>query len=130
PAPRRPRPTGARCRARGPARRARGRGTPARRRRHPPAAAAARTARRRSAPRTGPPAAWARSWGTRYAARTRARAPATRHTVGLVSIEPVDALRRIAFLLERSRESTYRVRAYRDAAATLLALPEEEVRER
>lgn len=47
-----------------------------------------------------------------------------------MSIEPVDALRRIAFLLERSRESTYRVRAYRDAAATLLALPEEEVRER
>ena len=47
-----------------------------------------------------------------------------------MSIEPVDALRRIAFLLERSRASTYRVRAYRQAADTLLALPEAEVRER
>lgn len=47
-----------------------------------------------------------------------------------MSIEPVDALRRIAFLLERSRASTYRVKAYREAAATLLGLPEEQVRER
>ncbi|USQ75892.1 PHP domain-containing protein [Ornithinimicrobium cryptoxanthini] len=47
-----------------------------------------------------------------------------------MSIEPVDALRRIAFLLERSRASTYRVKAYRQAADTLLAIPEKEVRER
>lgn len=45
-------------------------------------------------------------------------------------MEPVDALRRIAFLLERSRASTYRVEAYRNAATTLLGLPEDEVRQR
>ncbi|MGB3827631.1 MAG: PHP domain-containing protein [Ornithinimicrobium sp.] len=44
-------------------------------------------------------------------------------------MEPVDALRRIAFLLERSRASTYRVKAYREAANTLLAIPEERIRE-
>ncbi len=42
----------------------------------------------------------------------------------------MDALRRIAFLLERSRASTYRVKAYRAAASALLAVPEAEVRER
>jgi putative hydrolase len=47
-----------------------------------------------------------------------------------MAIEPVDALRRIAFLLERSRASTYRVKAYREAASTLLGLPEAEVRAR
>lgn len=47
-----------------------------------------------------------------------------------MSIEPVDALRRIAFLLERSRASTYKVKAYREAATTLLALPEEQVPQR
>ena len=47
-----------------------------------------------------------------------------------MTIEPVDALRRIAFLLERSRASTYRVKAYRQAADTLLAIPEDEVHER
>ena len=36
-------------------------------------------------------------------------------------IEPVDALRRIAFLLERSRAGTYRVQAFRKAADTVLA---------
>lgn len=46
------------------------------------------------------------------------------------SLEPVDALRRIAFLLERSRASTYRVRAYRTASATLLGLPDAEVQRR
>lgn len=41
---------------------------------------------------------------------------------------PVAALRRIAFLLERGREDTYKVKAFRGAAAAILPLPEEEVR--
>jgi putative hydrolase len=39
----------------------------------------------------------------------------------------VDALRRVAFLLERAREETYRVKAYRAAADALAALPDDEV---
>lgn len=42
-------------------------------------------------------------------------------------ISPVAALRRIAFLLERGRADTYRVKAYRNAAAAILPLPAEEV---
>lgn len=45
-------------------------------------------------------------------------------------VEPVDALRRIAFLLERTREETRRVEAYRNAAKVILPLGEEEVRRR
>lgn len=45
-------------------------------------------------------------------------------------LEPVDALRRIAFLLERSRAETRRVEAYRNAAKVILPLGEEEVRRR
>jgi putative hydrolase len=40
---------------------------------------------------------------------------------------PVAALRRIGFLLERGREDTYKVKAFRGAAAAILPLPSEEV---
>jgi putative hydrolase len=40
---------------------------------------------------------------------------------------PVAALRRIAFLLERSRAETYKVKAFRAAAATILPLGPDEV---
>ena len=44
--------------------------------------------------------------------------------------EPVAALRRIAFLLERTRAETYRVKAFRSAAATVLTLDTAELRAR
>lgn len=40
---------------------------------------------------------------------------------------PVATLRRIAFLLERGRQETYKVKAFRTAAASLLPLSDEEV---
>jgi putative hydrolase len=45
-------------------------------------------------------------------------------------IGPYDALRRIAYLLERSRAGTYRVKAFRTAAATTLATDTGELRSR
>ena len=46
------------------------------------------------------------------------------------ALDPVATLRRIAFLLERRLADTYRIKAYRGAAAALLSLPAEEVRSR
>ena len=43
---------------------------------------------------------------------------------------PVAALRRIAFLLERGRADTFKVQAYRKAAAAILPLPADEVARR
>jgi len=45
-------------------------------------------------------------------------------------LTPYDALRRIAYLLERSRAGTYRVQAFRGAAATVLATDPDELRTR
>ncbi|AHH98044.1 hypothetical protein KALB_4682 [Kutzneria albida DSM 43870] len=43
-------------------------------------------------------------------------------------VEPVRALNQIAFLLERAGESSYKVQAFRRAAAKVADLPEEELR--
>jgi putative hydrolase len=45
-------------------------------------------------------------------------------------MDPIGALERIAFLLERAQAPTYRVRAFRNAAGVLAALPPEQRRRR
>ena len=47
-----------------------------------------------------------------------------------MTLGPYDALRRIAYLLERSRAGTYRVKAFRGAAATVLATDHAELQSR
>ena len=59
----------------------------------------------------------------------RACLPGAVNTVGRATFSggPVAALRRIAFLMERQREETRRIEAFRNAARTILPLPEDEV---
>ena len=45
-------------------------------------------------------------------------------------VHPVEALRRVAFLLERTRAGTYRVEAFRNAVKTLKTLDAGELAER
>jgi len=48
----------------------------------------------------------------------------------MAALGPVDALERIAYLLERGREPTYRVKAFRGAAATVAGAGEDELARR
>ena len=54
----------------------------------------------------------------------------TQHPGDGAPADPVAVLRRIAFLLERQLADTYRIKAYRAAASSLLRVPPDEVRSR
>ena len=47
----------------------------------------------------------------------------------LMALQPAEALRRVAYLLERERADTYKVRAFRRAATTVDVTPLEELEE-
>ncbi|NUR09243.1 MAG: PHP domain-containing protein [Nocardioidaceae bacterium] len=75
---------------------------------------------------------WTKISRTTEPARS-APGPARPEGVAQVStayVDPVHALRRIAFLLERQLADSYRIKAYRNAAATLLPIDPAEVRRR
>src|SRR6478752_6752780 len=55
------------------------------------------------------------------------REESSRKMAGSYDGGPVAALRRIAFLMERGREETRRIQAFRNAAAVVLPLPADEV---
>ena len=93
---------------------------------------------------TGVPAVGRGLWATRPGGRRTVRVTCGFGAAGVVEEKklsqkgesgpvargPVATLRRIAFLMERQREESRRIEAFRNAARTILPLPEEEVRRR
>lgn len=69
-------------------------------------------------------------WITLLVGRPRLNSPMAARPGDPYDGGPVAALRRIAFLLERSRAETYKVKAFRAAAATILPLDPDDVRSR
>src|SRR5437763_10107078 len=83
---------------------------------------------RRSASRSSPTSCTPFRQARRLAAPAPPFAASAREaTVSLPCVEPVEALERIGHLLERAREPTYRVRAFRGAAAALNGMSVEQI---